>query len=129
MVGRYISFISPWSAFLILGIVVVGIMLQVSTIETYTETARIEFDLPISDRYFLFEPAQFGGKGIAFTQIQIVSLLIGLALISFTVAARLMDSEVETRRMGLFQYLFIASLLLALFIAILIQPDFWFVGG
>ena len=40
-IGRYLSFLSPWSVFLLLGFVVVGIMLQVSTIDFYNEAGSM----------------------------------------------------------------------------------------
>src|SRR5205814_189246 len=35
IVGRHIRFISPFAAFMVLGVIVAGIMLQVSTAQTY----------------------------------------------------------------------------------------------
>ena len=52
-----------------------------------------------------------------------LALLTCFSAMSFTIVARLMNSEAARRRMGLFQYLFIVSLLLALFIVIAIRPE------
>ena len=123
LIGRYISFVSPWSAFLVLGFVVIGIMLQVSTIGNYNQAGSIMMQQPLADRYFLMEPARAVGEGFAMTRVQLLALLTCIAAVCFTVAARLMDSEAGRRRMGLFQYLFIVSLLLALFIVIAIRPE------
>src|SRR5580693_3215476 len=41
IVGRYISFISPFAAFMVLGIVVAGIVLEVSTAQTYVDAGPI----------------------------------------------------------------------------------------
>ena len=78
---------------------------------------------PLADRYFLMEPARAVGEGFAMTRVQLLALLTCIAAVCFTVAARLMDSEAGRQRMGLFQYLFILSLLLALFIVIAIRPE------
>ena len=123
LIGRYISFVSPWSAFLVLGCVVIGIMLQVSTIGNYNEAGNLLVQQPLADRYFLVEPIRTVGEGFAMTRIQMFALLTCVAAVCFTVVARLMGSKAEKRRMGLFQYLFILSLLLALFIVIALRPE------
>ena len=121
--GRYLSFVSPWSVFLLLGFVVVGIMLQVSTIDFYNEAGSTVVQQNLAERYFLIEPARAVGEGLAMTRVQLLALLTCLAAVSFTVAARLMNSESARRQMGLFQYLFIVSLLLVLFMIIAIRPE------
>ena len=123
LIGRYISFVSPWSAFLVLGCVVIGIMLQVSTIGNYNEAGNLLVQQPLADRYFLVEPTRTVGEGFAMTRVQMFALLTCVAAVCFTVVARLMGSKAEKRRMGLFQYLFILSLLLALFIVIALRPE------
>ena len=129
-IGRYVSFVSPWSMFLIFGFVVVGIMLQVATIDLYNEAGGVAANLPLTERYFLVEPAHIDGDGFGLSRIQALALLTCVAAISFTVAARLMDQKVHQRRMGLFQYLFIAALMLALFIAVALRASGWsMVGG
>ena len=127
LIGRYLSFVSPWSVFLLLGFVVVGIMLQVSTIDFYNEAGSMVVKQNLAERYFLVEPARAVGDGLAMTRVQLLALLT-LSAMSFTIVARLMNSEAARRRMGLFQYLFIVSLLLALFIVIAIRPERAIVG-
>lgn len=129
LIGRYISFISPWTVFLILGFVVVGIMLQVATIDLYTEAGSVIANAPLAERYFLVEPARIDGEDFGLSRIKALALLTCLAAISFTVAARLMDQKGGQRRMGLFQYLFIIALMLALFIAVALRAYGWSMGG
>ena len=129
LISRYVSFISPWSAFLVLGLVVVGIMLQVATHGTYVGTEHQVAAGALMDRYFLFAPARAGdGQGFDINSIQGLAILTGLAVVAFVVTARLMNAEAGARRMGLFLYVFVAVLLLALFAAAIIQPEFHLFG-
>ena len=58
MVGRYISFISPFAAFMVLGIVVAAIVLEVSTGQTYGGAGPISVASgDLVDRYLIFPPA------------------------------------------------------------------------
>ena len=123
VIGRYVSFISPWSAFLVLGIVVIGIMLQVATYGTYAEVPPQTVTAPISERYFLDMPARVSGDGFAISQVQAFALIGALAALAFVFVARLTEAEARARHMGLFLYLFVAVLLVALFVAIIVQPD------
>lgn len=129
LISRYVSFISPWSAFLVLGLVVVGIMLQVATHGTYVGTEHQVAAGALMDRYFLFAPARAGdGQGFDINSIQGLAILTGLAVVAFVMTARLMNAEAGARRMGLFLYVFVAVLLLALFAAAIIQPEFHLFG-
>ena len=47
----------------------------------------------------------------------------GLGAIAIVLAARLVDAESGARKMGPFLYLFVAAMLIALFVAIIVQPD------
>ncbi len=129
LISRYVSFISPWSAFLVLGLVVVGIMLQVATHGTYVGTEHQVAAGALMDRYFLFAPARAGdGQGFDINSIQGLAILTGLAVVAFVMTAKLMNAEAGARRMGLFLYVFVAVLLLALFAAAIIQPEFHLFG-
>src|SRR5262245_58978651 len=58
IVGRYISFISPFAAFIVLGIVVAGIVLEVSTAQTYVDAGPISaVSGDLAHRYLIFPPA------------------------------------------------------------------------
>ena len=129
LISRYINFISPWSAFLVLGLVVVGIMLQVATHGTYSAADPQIASGALADRYFLLAPARAAGsQALAINTVQGLALLTGLAAIAFVMAARLMNAEAGKREMGLFLYLFVVILGVALFVAILIQPEYHLLG-
>ena len=130
LISRYVDFISPWSAFLVLGLVVTGIMLHVATKGTYSAGEHQLVTEALASRYFLFPPADIdGGGGFALSSIQGVALLVGLAAVAFVAAARLMNADAGARRMTLFLYIFVAVLMVALFAAAIIQPEFRLFGG
>ncbi|MCE2738165.1 MAG: hypothetical protein LW703_07330 [Rhodobacter sp.] len=125
VLSRHISFISPWSAFVVLGAVVVAIMLHVATKGTYlpTEAVAGAAQGPLMERYFLTRPAGGAGAGPALSPIQQMAFLAALAAVVLTFTARLTQAEAPARRMGLFLYLFIAALILALFAVIAMQGE------
>lgn len=130
VISRYVNFISPWSAFLVLALVVVGIMLHVATHGTYSGGEHHLVVEALADRYFLFPPPGSGaGESFALTTTQGLALLVGLAAIAFVAAARLMNADAGSRRMTLFLYVFVAVLVAALFAASVIQPEFRLFGG
>lgn len=122
IVGRYISFISPWGAFVVLGAGVIGIMLQVATSATYLTAAPMPLhDAAIATRYLLSAPAAGPDFGFALSPIQLTAFLAASAFATFVVAARMMKAEAGARRMSLFLYLLVAVLLLSLFAAIFLE--------
>lgn len=121
LISRYVSFISPWSAFLVLGIIVTGIMIQVATYGTYAEPGVIIATATLSDKYFLVPPAQLNPSGIGLSWIQLGSLFVGIGALSVVFTARLIYAEADARRIGLFLYTFVALLLTAFFVAVLLQ--------
>lgn len=125
VLSRHISFISPWSAFVVLGAVVVAIMLHVATKGTYlpTEAVAGAAQGPLMERYFLTRPAGGAGAGLALSPIQQMAFLAALAAVVLTFTARLTQAEAPARRMGLFLYLFIAALILALFAVVAMQGE------
>lgn len=115
VVGRYISFISPWGAFVVLASGVIAIMLQVSTSPTYlTADPAPAAAAPVATRYLLTEPAAAPDIGMALSPIQVMAFIASAAVIVFAVAARAMHAEAGKGRMGLFLYLLVAGLLVAL---------------
>src|SRR5690606_32534012 len=111
VISRYVSFISPWSAFLVLGLVVVGVMLHVATSGTYGGAEHHIVQGALADRYFLVPPARFGGNAGQFVSgTQWMALLAGLAAIAFVATARLINAEGGARSMGLFLYIVVAVL-------------------
>jgi ribose transport system permease protein len=123
---RYIGFISPGSAFLVLGLVVVGIMLQVGTRGQLPEVPPEVATAALADRYFLAPPAS-AAAGVSATQG--LALLAGLAALAFAFVARVVSAEADARRMGLFLYLLVVALMAALVAALLVQPDSALFGG
>ncbi len=129
VISRYVNFISPWSAFLVLGLIVVGIMLHVATSGTYGGGEHQIVGEALADRYFLTAPARFGGgSGQFFNSVQGVALLVGLAAIAFVATARLVNADAGARRMSLFLYVVVAVFIVALFAAAVIQPEFHLFG-
>ena len=132
VVGRYISFISPWSAFVTLGCVVVGIMLHVATSGTYAPTSPAELGAgaPLMTRYLLTTPEQTPEFGFALSALQILAFVVATTAAGFVLAARAINVEARRRSLTLFLYLFIAALILALFALIAFHGDFsLFKGG
>lgn len=116
VIGRHISFISPWGAFLVLGTIVLGIMLQVATGATYLPAEPIAA-LPeaLATRYLIAAPAAAGDLALGLSPLQKAAFLAAGALVALVLTARLINAESRARRMGLFLYVFVAVLILALF--------------
>ena len=131
VLSRHISFISPWSAFVVLGAIVVGIMLHVATAEIYlpAEAVAGAAQGPLMERYFLIPPGGGASVGFALSPIQQIAFIAALAAVVLTFAARLTQAEAPARRMGLFLYLFVAALILALFALVGMQGDLTLFGG
>jgi ribose transport system permease protein len=129
VIARRVSFISPGAVFLVLGAVVVGIMLQVATWETYGAAPPMIVDAPLATRYFLIEPVRVASEGTGIGRIQALALLGAVAAIAFVFAARLIEAEAGSRRMGVFLYIYTGLLILALFVAVAIQPEAQLFGG
>lgn len=123
LIARYVSFISPWSVFLVLSLIVVGIMLQVATQGTYAEMDYEAVKGTLSHRYFLMQPAQASVNATMISLPQGLALLAGTAAVAFVFVARLVSSEAKSRDMGLFLYLLVVCMLIALSVAIILQPD------
>ena len=117
VIGRHISFISPWAAFLVLGAVVIGIMLQVATSGTYLPPVAVAGAAqgPLMTRYLLLPPEAGADLGLALSPIQRMAFLGAAALVVLVFSARLISAESKARQMGLFLYIFVAVLILALF--------------
>jgi ribose transport system permease protein len=119
VIGRYISFISPWGAFVVLGSIVVGIMLHVATSATYlaAEPAPgLAGDL--MTRYLLGDPARGPDFGLVISPIQTIAFLAAAAVVVLVFAARVMNAEARAKQIGLFLYVLIAVLIIALFAVI-----------
>ena len=125
VIGRHISFISPWGAFVVLAAVVLGIMLQVATSGTYLPADPLVAVVqdPLLTRYLLSTPAESVSLGINLSPVQQMALLVAAAAVVLVLAARLVNAEANVRRMGLFLYVFVAVLVLALFAVVAGHSD------
>lgn len=135
VISRYLSFISPFGAFIVLGLVVAGIMLQVATADTYvaastaTDTAAsapTPVPAPTADlasRYMLLHPAAAGGAGFVLTHLQKTLLAVAAALAILTLMLRLMVAEATSLRFGVFLYGVIGSLILLLLVVVGTQSN------
>jgi ribose transport system permease protein len=125
VVGRHISFISPFAAFMVLGVVVAGILLQVSTAGTYAGTGS----LPAASgdfitRYLLFPPIADGRAfGLSLSPLPKVLFAATAALLILTVMMRVMVVEAAGRRFGVFGHALVASLILLLFAVIAVYSS------
>ena len=131
VIGRHISFISPWGAFVVLASVVIGIMLHVATQAQYLpadpllQAAQGDF----LTRYLLVSPAEAVSFGLSFSPIQNFAFLAAFAAVVLALAARLINAEARAKRMGLFLYIFVAVLIVALFAVIAGQGNFSLLQG
>ena len=122
IIGRYVYFISPFAAFMVLGSVVAGIMLQVSTQGAYVAATEAAGAVPAADllsRYLLVLPADPIGAGLpAFSPLQqaVFALVAVLLVITFTV--RVTVAEALSLRLGAFVYAFVSALILLLFFVV-----------
>jgi len=121
IIGRYIWFISPYAAFVVLGCVVVGIMLQVSTAGTYLAApeaaeATTGAAADLATRYLLMPPPAGAWGGLALTPLQTGLLALAVALAALVLVTRLLVIEAVSYRLGLFLYVFVGSLILVLFL-------------
>lgn len=106
VVGRHISFITPFSAFMILGVVVVAIMLTVGI-------AMPEGALPVATTGYDLLPATGTSDVLDFvlTPIQKV-ILVALAVFTLgTIMMRIVVVEASARRFGVFGHAMVAGML------------------
>ncbi len=127
VIGRHISFISPYAAFVVLGLGVAGVMLQVSTFESYVAGAGLVETLggggPLAERYFLLPPPQDpglggGAAGPLFSPVQKLAFAAVVVLVLATLTARMSVAEARSRRLGVFLYACIGALILLLFVTL-----------
>ena len=132
VVGRHISFISPWGAFVVLASVVLGIMLHVATQATYTplEPVMAAAQGDLLTRYLLVSPAETARFGLSFSPIQNFAFLAAFAAVVLALSARLINAEARAKRMGLFMYIVVGVLIVALFAVVAGQGNLaLFQGG
>ena len=132
VIGRHISFISPWGAFVVLASVVLGIMLHVATQATYmpAEPVMAAAQGDFLARYLLVAPAETARMGLSFSPIQTFAFLAAFAAVVLALTARLINAEARAKRMGLFLYIVVAVLIVALFTVVAGQGNLpLFQGG
>ncbi|MFN5826814.1 MAG: hypothetical protein ACK446_07320, partial [Rhodobacterales bacterium] len=124
-------FISPWSAFVVLGAVVAAIMLHVATADTYLapEAVPAAAQGPLLDRYFLTAPAGGAEPGLVLSPIQRMAFFAAPEPRPGSGARQRSAPRRPARRMGLFLYLFVAALVLALFALIAMQGQVTLFSG
>ncbi|MGQ0564940.1 MAG: ABC transporter permease [Gemmobacter sp.] len=117
LIGRHIAFLTPCSVFLVLGAVVAGIMLQVATMGTYLPAEAVTGAAPgpLLTRYLLLPPGAGADLGLALSPLQRNAFLAAAALVVLVFTARLTSAESKSRQMGLFLYVAVALLVVALF--------------
>jgi ribose transport system permease protein len=125
VMAKHISFISPWGAFVVLGAIVVAIMLHVATSSSYVVSTEVlqTAQEPLLSRYLLIEPAIGSGAQTTLTAFQRNLFLVALAAVVLTFVARLINAEAAARQVGLFLYIFIAALIIALFALVAMQGE------
>jgi ribose transport system permease protein len=123
VIGRYLYFISPFAAFIVLGAIVVGIMLQVSTYDTYVlADAAAGTTQPASTGaigYFLLPIADAGVHGfVDLSPIQRMALIAAAVISVLVFSARAIVAEAAAGRFGAFMYVFVGGLILLLFFVV-----------
>jgi len=123
IIGRHISFISPFAAFVLLGCVVIGIMLQISNAGPHAAAATAAVQAaPTGDlmsRYLLL-PASVptGGGTLSFSPLQKMAFGAVGSLLLLTFTFRLVVAEARSSRLGVFVYVFVSALILLLFFVV-----------
>lgn len=124
VIGRHITFISPYAAFVVLGCIVVGIMLQVATTGAVAPADPAVALAPAGDlmtRYLILPSpgGEAAGLGLAaLTPFQQAVFGVAAALVVFTFTARLFVAEAHAVRLGPFLYVVISGLVLLLFFVV-----------
>ena len=131
IIGRHLSFISPWGAFVVLATVVIGIMLHVATAQTYLPAESVAAEAPgdLMTRYLLVTPSVTAQAGFVFSPIQKFAFGAVIAVAAFVFVSRVVSAESKATRMNLFLYLLVAALLMALLVAVATQGGGLIGGG
>jgi len=126
IIGRYIHFVSPFAAFMVLGVIVAGIMLQVSTSGSFTTAPQVAGSSsgPAGDlltRFFILPPTSDPQAwSLAVSPWSPALLLTGAILLLMTLVFRMMVVEATSHRFGIFGHVFAGGLVVLLLIAVYI---------
>lgn len=128
VVARYISFISPFAAFVVLGAVVVGIMLHVSTAGSFAPAPdAAEAAAPAGElltRYLLLPPVDGAALGLlVLSPLQQAVFALAAVLVLVTFTFRLTVAEALSLRLGTFLYVFVSALILLVFFVVAEQSQ------
>jgi len=121
IVGRHVSFVSPYAAFIILGAIVTAIMLQVSTYDQFVASpvVPISASADLYSRYLLLPSAAAATSGaLAMSALQRLALGAAAAAVALAVVFRVAMSEARSTRFGAFLYVVIGLLILMLFVVV-----------
>jgi ribose transport system permease protein len=121
IIGRRISFISPYAAFVVLGTVVVAIMLQVSTYEALPPPPAPKAAPPtdLLTRYLLLPPMPtVSSAELTLSALQKVALTVAAGFVVLTFMARIAVAEATASRFGTFLYVMIGVLIIVVFLLI-----------
>ena len=121
VVGRHISFITPYSAFVVLGVIVAGIMIQVGTYGDYVgEAPQAAALAPLAERYFLLPVAGATDVGgIALSPLQSIAFTAAALLVVATFTLRISFAEASAVRFSTFLYIAIGAMILMMFVGLM----------
>jgi ribose transport system permease protein len=126
IIGRYIYFISPFAAFMVLGTIVAGIMLQVSTAGSFITAAAIAGSSPgptddLLTRFLILPPTSDSQSWSSAVSPWLPPLLLaGVVLLLMTFVLRMMVVEATAYRFGVFGHAFAGGLVVLMLIAVYI---------
>jgi ribose transport system permease protein len=121
IIGRHLSFISPYSAFVVLGAIVVAIMLHVSTYDQFVgaPAAHVGETGDVYSRYLLLHAVPSGaGVGLGLSALQKFTLGLAAATATLALVFRVATAEATSARQGIFLYVAIGVLILMLFLVV-----------
>jgi len=126
IIGRYIYFISPFAAFLVLGVIVASIMLQVSTAGSLAVAVPLGGSSPgptndLLTRFLILPPTSDPHSWSLAVSPWLAPLILACAaMLLATFVLRMMVVEATAMRFGVFGHAFAGGLILLLLLAVYI---------
>jgi len=119
VIARHVNFISPYAAFVVLACIVAGIMLEVSTYDTYTAASAVAAEGAgtggLLSRYLLLAPPDAAEAGfVSLSPLQQAVFAFAALLLLVTFVFRLAVAEAISMRLGTFLYVSMSALVLLL---------------